>query len=56
MALVYHDGRRPTLHYNFTSGSAKGEPSKTHRITGKGKQHRLAKCLVTARIRTVQHA
>lgn len=53
MAIVYQDGRKPTLRYNFSTGSAKNEPKRTHVMTGKAKQHSLPKCLVTARIRTL---
>ena len=53
MALIYPDSRKPMLRYNFTAGAAANEPKCTHRMTGKGKVHRVAKDLVQGTMRAL---
>jgi hypothetical protein len=53
MALVYQDGRRPTLHYNFSADGKLPAEKGTHRVTGRGRAHRLPSDLVTGTIRAL---
>ena len=44
---------RPTLSYNFSQGEPLPAEKSTHRMKGKGRQHRVPTDLVVGRIRAL---